>query len=184
MERREIRIETPRLLVRSVRMEDWSFIRDIWEDFARSPYRKYDGPTDTEDYAVRRRVAAWCNADMTRHIFLSVCLEGRPVGYISAHAREVGCEIGYCFHSSVHGRGIASESIDALLERLAQAGCPQVTAGTALANIPSVRLLERLGFTLEGTEPVSFYKDERGTDIFFEGGNFCKVLIRGEAERC
>lgn len=48
------------------------------------------------------------------------------------------------------------------------------TAGTALKNIPSCRLLEKLGFVLEKTETLSFHKDIRGQDIVFEGGVFVK----------
>ena len=51
-------------------------------------------------------------------------------------------------------------------------GIKKLTAGTAINNIPSVSLLKSLGFKLIGTEKVSFYKDEHGSDIFFEGGIF------------
>ena len=51
-------------------------------------------------------------------------------------------------------------------------GISRVTAGTAIKNVPSVRLLEALGFHLIGTETVSFYQDENGNDIEFEGGLF------------
>lgn len=51
-----------------------------------------------------------------------------------------------------------------------------IHAGTALRNVPSVILLKRLGFELIGTEEVSFFKDESGNDIYFEGGNFLKNL--------
>ena len=48
------------------------------------------------------------------------------------------------------------------------------TAGTALENKPSCKLLERLGFTLQKTEILSFKKDINGNDITFEGGIFIK----------
>mgnify|MGYP000784466264 CR=1 FL=1 len=51
-----------------------------------------------------------------------------------------------------------------------------IHAGTALRNVPSVVLLKRLGFELIGTEKVSFFEDESGNDIYFEGGNFLKNL--------
>ena len=86
--------------------------------------------------------------------------------------RENGYEIGYCFHSDYHGKGYAGESIRALLDLMKGRGAPLITAGTALENTPSVRLLESLGFRLTGTEQVTFYKDEEGNDIFFESGIF------------
>lgn len=33
-------------------------------------------------------------------------------------------------------------------------------------------LKKRLGFELQGTEKLSFHKDENGNDLFFTGGNF------------
>ena len=53
----------------------------------------------------------------------------------------------------------------------------KITAGTALNNTPSVRLLTSLGFVLVGTETVSFYKDDEGIPITFEGGEF-ELLLR------
>lgn len=46
------------------------------------------------------------------------------------------------------------------------------SAGTALNNLPSVRLLKSLGFEKVSEEQVSFYKDESGEDIYFTGGIF------------
>ena len=46
----------------------------------------------------------------------------------------------------------------------------KITAGTALNNTPSVKLLNSLGFRQTGTETVSFYKDEEGNAVNFEGG--------------
>ena len=48
----------------------------------------------------------------------------------------------------------------------------RITAGTALKNISSVKLLKSLGFIQVGTEKVSFHKDENGKDIVFDGGIF------------
>ena len=57
-------------------------------------------------------------------------------------------------------------------------GITKFTAGTAINNIPSVSLLKSLGFTLVGTEKVSFYKDVQGNDIVFEGGIFKLNTVR------
>ena len=43
-------------------------------------------------------------------------------------------------------------------------------------NLPSVGLLNSVGFQLVGTERISFHKDSEGNDIYFEGGNFVKEL--------
>ena len=69
-------------------------------------------------------------------------------------------------------KGYAKESLAALIEYLTTIGIKKLTAGTAINNTPSVSLLKSLGFELIETEKVSFYKDEHGNDIFFEGGIF------------
>lgn len=67
-----------------------------------------------------------------------------------------------------HSKGYAFESIKALIEYFAaECGAATFTAGTAIDNIPSCRLLEKLGFACTSTETVSF------DNVFsFQGGNF------------
>lgn len=171
------RIKTERLTLRRVRAADRADIRAIWADAARSVYAQYDRPNDLDEPAVSRRIERWASfADSGEHVFLAVCLQERVVGYLGLHAREEGYELGYCFHSDYHGRGYARESVAAVLEILREKGVSRVTAGTALNNTPSVRLLTALGFRLTGTETVSFYKDDAGRDITFTGGLYERIL--------
>ena len=124
------------------------------------------------------RIARWAEytALGTAHMFFAVCLHDAVIGYISFNQRDDGHEIGYSFHPAHHGKGYAKESLSALLSHLQTRGFTHFTAGTALNNTPSVRLLTTLGFQLVGTEQVSFYKDAQGRDIVFEGGIFELVL--------
>ena len=69
--------------------------------------------------------------------------------------------------------------MSALLEWVADGKQTRFIAGTALANTPSVRLLESLGFEKVGEERVSFYKDENGDDIYFTGGVFSLAAANG-----
>ena len=169
-----MQIATARLLIRPIQQEDWPSIRAIWEDFARSPYAQYDKPHSTDPEDVRARIARWaeCTAKGMEHLFFAVCCQGAVIGYIAFNQRAQGYEIGYCFHSAWHGKGYAREAHAALFAALGEKGVNRFTAGTALANTPSVHLLTALGFRLAGTEKVSFYKDASGRDIVFDGGNF------------
>lgn len=171
-------IQTKRLSIRRVRADDWKAIQAIWADAAKSVYAQYDRPNDLDDRSVSRRIAKWASfADSEEHRFLAVCLQDMVIGYTAAHMGENSCEIGYCFHSDYHGKGYARESISAILDMLKDNGAVRVTAGTALNNTPSVRLLTSLGFRQIGTETVSFYKDDAGNDVTFEGGNY-EILLR------
>ena len=169
-------ITTERLFIRPAQTDDWRAVQEIWIDFGRSEYAGYDRHGSTEDQAVRHRVEQWTHADGITEMFLAVCLSGTVIGYISLHGDGQTYEIGYCFHSGYHRHGYAKESISAVLDELGRRGADRILAGTAAANIPSVRLLESLGFTRIGTQRVSFYKDSNGNDIFFEGGVFLKEL--------
>ena len=60
----------------------------------------------------------------------------------------------------------------ALFDYLRTLGITNFSAGTAINNTPSVKLLTSLGFKLVEQEKVSFYKDAAGNDIVFDGGIF------------
>jgi len=166
-------LKTKRLAIRHVAADDWRSIRDIWADFNATPLSRYDMPHSTDDEDVRARIARWAaSSGGNEHMFFAVCLKDVVIGYISVNKREESYEIGYCFHSAYHGNGYAKESLTALFSYLRGLEITRFTAGTALANTPSVALLMSLGFSLVGTEKVSFCKDADGNDMVFEGGIF------------
>ena len=171
-------IKTKRLSIRQVHADDWKAIQAIWADESKSIYAQYDKPNDLDDQSVSCRIAKWASfADNDEHIFLAVCLQDAVIGYVALNKRENGYEIGYCFHSKYHGKGYARESISTILDVMKDKGAVNITAGTALNNTPSVRLLASLGFKQTGTEEVSFYKDAEGNDITFEGGTYELLLL-------
>lgn len=166
-------MKTERLSIRRVKTSDWKAIQEIWIELKKSDYAQYDIPNDTEDTEVFNRITKWDSFRKSdEHIFLAVCLENLMIGYIVLHQRKNGYEIGYSFHPSYQKKGYARESISKVLEEMREKGADHFMAGTALKNIPSVKLLLDLGFQQVGTEKVTFYKDENGNDIFFDGGRF------------
>lgn len=166
-------LKTERLNIRHVVADDWKSIRDIWVDFNSSEYAQYDTPHITEDANVQARIAKWASFNNgIEHMFFAICLGEIVIGYIAFNIRENGHEIGYCFHSAYHGKGYAKESHLALFDYLRTLGITKFSAGTALNNTPSVKLLTSLGFKLVEKEKVSFYKDADGNDIVFDGGIF------------
>ena len=167
-------ITTERLTIRRIVSEDWESMKRIWDDQKLSQFACFDKPKDTNPDDVRKRIEKWAScADSLEHMFFAVCLDGNLIGYVAFNSRENGYETGYCFHSDYHGKGYAKESITALI-RMIQNKQPgvSITAGTALENTPSVRLLQSLGFRQVGKESVSFYKEDNGRDIWFDGGIF------------
>lgn len=172
-------LKTDRLTIRHIVETDWESIKEIWEDFNASLFSQYDVPHNTDDEDVSKRIAKWASANNgTDHMFFAICLGDMVIGYSAFNIRPDGHEIGYCFHSVYHGKGYAKESHRALIDYIGTLGITKFTAGTALDNTPSVSLLKSLGFKLIGTEKVSFYKDEQGNDIIFDGGIFELNLVQ------
>lgn len=169
-----MQIATDRLLIRPIEAADWPAVREIWAALAPLAIAQYDKPHNTDPADVQARVARWAafTAAGAEHMFFAICLENVVIGYFAFNQRESGHEIGYSFHPAHHGKGYAKEALSALLTHLRERGFTHFSAGTALNNTPSVRLLTGLGFRLVGTEQVSFYKDANGNDIVFEGGIF------------
>lgn len=166
-------LKTERLTIRHIVADDWKSIKDIWADFNSSEYAQYDKPHNTDDADVQPRIAKWAAANSgTDHMFFAVCFEEEVIGYIAFNIRENGHEIGYCFHSAYHGKGYAKESHLALFDYMRTLGITKFSAGTALNNTPSVKLLTSLGFKLVEQEKVSFHKDAMDNDIVFDGGIF------------
>ncbi len=170
-------IQTERLTIRHIAPSDWQSVQKIWEDVNTTPFAQYDKPHITDSDDVRQRIAKWANASSgIEHIFFAICLQETVIGYIAFNIRDNGYEIGYCFHSAYHGKGYARESLSALIAYMKSLGASKLTAGTAINNTPSVKLLTSLGFKQIEIEKVSFYKDEKGQDIVFDGGIYEKTL--------
>ena len=164
-------------LVDDILRKEWGFDGIVISDFNASSFSQYDTPHNTDDADVQRRIARWAAfGGSTEHMFFAVCLESAVIGYVAFNIRENGHEIGYCFHSAYHGKGYAKESFQALFDYVRALGINKLTAGTGLDNTPSVALLKSLGFKLIETEMVSFYKDDKGNDIVFDGGVFERML--------
>ena len=89
--------------------------------------------------------------------FLSLAVEadGRLVGDIQARAPKNGfppgvCEIGITLFANVRGRGVGRHAVALFTEQLFEAGWERVQASTAVDNSAMRRVLELLGYELEG----------------------------------
>lgn len=83
-----------------------------------------------------------------------VILDGEPVGAVGCTTLEwqdKRTSIGVWMGSAAQGRGVASRSMNAIIDRLFHAGIHRIEAFHAVGNRRSAALFERLGFTVEGT---------------------------------
>ena len=164
-------IHSARLTIRSVREEDWRDLQHIWSDFEHSEYGQYDVPHPLGDEEVRELTRKLAEYGLS----FAVCLTRKHeamIGHVDFHTEGDALDIGYCFDSAYHRQGYAKEGIRELIRLFSMIGIHRFTAGTGMANVPSVNLLRSLGFHQVGSEKVTFYKDPGGRDIYFDGGLF------------
>lgn len=148
-------------------------MQSIIADFRRSPYVLYDMPFPIEEQEIKDLTQKFADSKM----FFAVMLGDIMIGYICFHEENGSYDLGFCFHSNYHGNGFAFESCSTLMAYMEkEKSVKAFTAGTALQNTPSCKLLKKLGFILKDTEMLSFYKDGDGNDITFEGGIYRKEI--------
>ena len=164
-------INTNSLLIRELVPEDWQEMQNIAIDFQKSEYAVYDMLLPVRDEEIKALTKQFAES----HLFFAVIFDGIMIGYVCFHEKDDIFDLGYCFHSDVQGKGYANEACSAIMEYIEKTRTVKAfTSGTALKNIPSCKLLEKLGFVLTETESLSFHKDGHGKDIVFEGGIFIK----------
>lgn len=171
----KMEIRTNRLYIRNLRVTDWSEMQKIFLDFNNSKYAIYDAKLPVKDKEVKELT----NKFVDTNLFFAVYLldSTNMLGYVCFHKNAEKYDLGYCFHSAYHGKGYAFESATMLMKYLKEQFDAKIfTAGTAIDNIPSCKLLKRLGFECQTTETLSFHKDSSGEDISFQGGNFVYKL--------
>ena len=161
-----MRLETNRVYIRPLYETDWQEMKEIFADFNNSRYAVYDMPLPIEDKEVKSLTRSFAESNLFFTVFLKESSD--MIGYVCFHKDGDKYDLGYCFHSAYHSKGYAYESTKALVEYfIDQCGATCFTAGTAIDNIPSCRLLEKLGFVCVSTETISF-----DNAFSFQGGNF------------
>ena len=138
--------KTERCLIRELVPDDWKSMQKIAVDFRKSKYAVYDMPLPVEDAEIIARTKQFAQTQM----FYAVLLHDVMIGYICFHEDHGMYDLGYCFHSDYQGKGYAFESCCAMMNYIFHERSINIfTAGTALENKPSCKLLEKLGVTLQ-----------------------------------
>lgn len=89
---------------------------------------------------------------------------------VLVHESFPTAEIGYSFAPAWQGRGLATEAATALVDWLFDRyGLRRLEASLDPANLPSARLLERLGFLYEGTKRLGYGTHDNPSDDPFYG---------------
>lgn len=140
-------METERLYIRRYTKEDFPGFCELIRDKMASPYAKYDHAFPTEDAALMEVLNFFAISD--EFWALEEKSEHKIIGFVSLnYVDEASRNLGYCLHTHWHGKGYASEAARRIIRYAREEpGLEKLVTGTAEENLPSVRLLERLGFT-------------------------------------
>ncbi len=115
--------------------------------------RRYLGGTLSVELAVEK-LNSWLNKQNDLYLTVSLLENGDFVGIISVTDHHDGKfkEISYQFLPEFWGKGLAYESIQAILDYLKiNDGIKELIAETQCRNVASCKLLEKLGFSLADT---------------------------------
>lgn len=150
-----LRITTPRLILRPAHVDDADAWLAIFSDprvmryWSSAPWRSVEQALAS----IHRDMEAMAAGTWIR---LAIALEdsGPPVGMCTLFAFQPQCrraEIGYALGSAHWGQGYMQEALGALITHGFDAlDLHRIEADADPRNAASCRLLERLGFTLEG----------------------------------
>ena len=151
-------METERLYIRRFTEDDFPGFCGLIRDKMASPYAKYDSAFPTDDKGLTDVLKFFAGSD--DFWALEEKLEHKIIGFISLnYVDEASRNLGYCLHTGWHGKGYASEAAVRMIEYAKEElGLEKLVTGTAEENLPSVRLLDRLGFTrvCEGSFELHF----------------------------
>jgi RimJ/RimL family protein N-acetyltransferase len=165
-------IRTERLAIRRFELDDWKALREMILQYQASPYAIYDHPWPTSANEIKGVTEWFASGDR----FHAVCLKetGRLIGFVSLNTKEdidnrvFG--LGYCFNFDYHRQGYATEACRAAIDHaFDQLDAQSFVTGTGAENIPSCRLLERLGFRRTAQGTGAFWETEDGEPIEFLG---------------
>lgn len=142
--------ESARLVMRAYREDDAEALHAIYIDETAMRYWSH-GPHTTIEQTREKLRRNLVERDW-RGWVIALKDGDVPIGNLAAGIKRQGkvVEIGYALVPSCWGGGYAREAVRALIERLFAEGNRRVFADTDPDNMPSRRLLESLGFTLEG----------------------------------
>lgn len=171
-------LETERLLLRGARQSDAAAYYEIWNSPHALQYNAMEPPSqERAQTAVQRDMAS------PTTFYLEEKAAGETIGILhleedSLRYRVNGLTLDYCLKSGWTGKGYMTEALGRLLAYVFdELQADVVSARVFEENLPSLRVLEKLGFVREGCLrwAVRGYGDIVHNDMLFS-------LLRSEYE--
>ena len=174
---RGVKIITGRLILRPFAEGDLADYAALIRDKMASEYSPYDYQWPTDDASMGDVLKFVMGEEMWLAVELRAT--GRVVGFIHTGRADDDATrgLGYTIRSDYQNNGYAYEACRALMEHcISKLGTQLFKSGTADCNIPSVKLLHKLGFTKFRSFEASFAKDVQGKPITFAAGEYERIV--------
>lgn len=163
---------TERLTIRNFTPDDAKDLQDIIISKEASKYAMYDHefPTSLDEV---KKINLWFSMGDK---FLAVYEpnDHKVIGFICLNGEsEKILDLGFCFNSKHEGKGYATEASTAVINYAFNTlQVERLESGTANLNDPARRLLQRLNFSKQNEEILSFRTTPEGKPIEFIGSNY------------
>ena len=166
------RLETERLLLRPITVEDMGF---VYELFSRPETNRYSGHEELGSLEEAEELYdKYMRPGPPSRFRVAVELKetGEPVGTLGLYSyseRDGRAELGYDLLEEHWGRGIMTESVREVVRYgFEEIGLNRIEATIDPENTRSVRLVERLGFRREGfLRERFFYSGKRRDELVY-----------------
>lgn len=143
-------IVTKRLILRKFQKEDQSFFYKLLKDEAVNkflPWFPVKSMEETKQFLKERYLTVYEKEQGYAYV---ICLKetGTPVGYVNISGEE-SHDLGYGLARQYWNQGIVTEACQGLIQRVKQEGLPYITATHDRENIPSGKVMRKLGMSYQ-----------------------------------
>ncbi len=164
-------LKTERLTIRDFVETDW---QDIVETRTQEEVARYE-PWDTTTWAEQEKVVGRVREQsaltfdmLGKYVEFAVVLGDKAIGSVGVKRLSdvhKGAEVGWVFGAPYWGQGYATEAARALMDwSFRTLELRRITAVCDARNVPSYRLMERLGMRREAHHVESFFSKGEWTD--------------------
>jgi len=152
-------LHTPRLTCSPLQEEDWPFFLSLQQHPDVMRYVAEARPEEAIRETFTSRLPAWSPG--SDHWLCLVVRDHNqtPLGVTGYIHRDDDCaEVGFLFAPQAQGKGYGFESLQAVCDyAFMQGDIRRLTATVTAGNVASKRLLEKVGFVLEGELRESYW---------------------------
>lgn len=153
----EVILTTERLVLRRLRVDEADAVAEYKNDPEVARYQDWDLPYPVEEIAAK--IAAyeqrpWPSPGAGLNVAIEY--EGELIGDLGVGWDDAGteAEIGYTLRLDHQGKGLATEAVAAVVERLFFEGVDRITSSLDPENVASIRVLEKVGFHYEASSRI------------------------------